>query len=137
LDVFLLRDTVAGEYKKFATLFTTIFAEGVRGQIDAIYGQDRYWLEPLIQIDRATSGRPQSTRLRATAFVSEVADLLRSPPGRNGSPGKTLSLYKHQERAIAPPSQGEIFVVTTGTGSGKTLCFRFHCATGIRHTVEV
>ena len=37
----------------------------------------------------------------------------------DGSPGDTFSLYKHQEQAIALASQGESFVVTTGTGSGS------------------
>jgi hypothetical protein len=37
--------------------------------------------------------------------------------------GAPLSLYKHQEQAIALASQGESYVVTTGTGSGKSLCF--------------
>ena len=31
-----------------------------------------------------------------------------------------LSLYKHQEQAIALAAEGESFVVTTGTGSGKS-----------------
>ena len=51
LDVFSLRDTVVEEYKKFATSFTTIFADDIRTQIDAIYAQDRYWPEPLIQVN--------------------------------------------------------------------------------------
>ncbi|MBK9968588.1 MAG: DEAD/DEAH box helicase, partial [Holophagales bacterium] len=37
--------------------------------------------------------------------------------------GEPLSLYAHQEQAIALASSGETFVVTTGTGSGKSLCF--------------
>jgi len=51
MDVFSLRDAVIGEYKTFATSFTTIRAEDIRQQVDAIYAQDRYWPEPLIQIN--------------------------------------------------------------------------------------
>lgn len=50
MDVFSLRDTVVGEYKQFATSFTTIFAADLRERIAAIYADDRYWPEPLIQI---------------------------------------------------------------------------------------
>ena len=32
-----LRDTVVGEYRKFATSFTTIHAEDIRKQVEAIY----------------------------------------------------------------------------------------------------
>ncbi len=51
LDVFSLRDTVVDEYKQFATSFTTIHAEDIRAQVEAIYAQARYWPEPLIQIN--------------------------------------------------------------------------------------
>ena len=36
LDIFSLRDSVVGEYKKFATSFTTIHAEDIRHQVEAI-----------------------------------------------------------------------------------------------------
>ena len=48
MDIFSLRDSVVGEYKKFATSFTTIHAEDIRRQVEAIYAGDRYWPEPLI-----------------------------------------------------------------------------------------
>lgn len=124
LDVFSLRDTVVGEYKKFATSFTTIFAEDIRTQIDAIYAQDRYWPEPLIQVSPSYK---RTTTVEALArngvLHPKAADIFRSPAASDGAKGKTLSLYKHQEQAIALASQGESYVVTTGTGSGKSLCF--------------
>jgi hypothetical protein len=36
---------------------------------------------------------------------------------------QALHRYKHQEQAIALAQRGESYVVTTGTGSGKSLCF--------------
>ncbi len=51
MDVFSLRDTVVGEYQKFATSFTTIHAEDIRQQVEAIYAKGRFWPEPLIQIN--------------------------------------------------------------------------------------
>ena len=44
-------DWVVGEYKKFATSFTTIHAEDIRAQVEAIYAQGRFWPDPLIQIN--------------------------------------------------------------------------------------
>ncbi|MCC6214737.1 MAG: hypothetical protein IT376_07695, partial [Polyangiaceae bacterium] len=51
MDVFSLRDTVVGEYRKFATSFTTIHAEDIRQQVEAIYAEGRFWPEPLIQLN--------------------------------------------------------------------------------------
>jgi ATP-dependent helicase YprA (DUF1998 family) len=36
---------------------------------------------------------------------------------------KPLSLYLHQAQAVAKASAGHSSVVTTGTGSGKSMCF--------------
>jgi hypothetical protein len=43
MDVFSLRDAVVDEYKKFATSFTTIFADDTSEQVEAIYAKERYW----------------------------------------------------------------------------------------------
>ena len=124
LDVFSLRDTVVGEYKKFATSFTTIFAEDIRSQVDAIYAQDRYWPEPLIQINPSYKRTVSVEDLVHDGVLHpKAAEIFRNPVKPDGSPGDTVSLYKHQEQAIALASQGESYVVTTGTGSGKSLCF--------------
>ena len=48
---FALREVVVGEYKQFATSFTTIRAEDIRQQVEAIYARNLYWPEPLIQIN--------------------------------------------------------------------------------------
>ena len=34
-----------------------------------------------------------------------------------------ITLYRHQAQAVAKAAAGQSFVVTTGTGSGKSLCF--------------
>ncbi len=34
-----------------------------------------------------------------------------------------ITLHRHQEQAVAKAHQGTDFVVTTGTGSGKSMCF--------------
>jgi ATP-dependent helicase YprA (DUF1998 family) len=37
--------------------------------------------------------------------------------------GQSIRFHRHQEQAIAKAKRGQSFVVTTGTGSGKSLCF--------------
>jgi len=124
MDVFSLRDTVVNEYEQFATSFTTIFAADIQQQIDAIYAGARYWPEPLLQIN--PNYRPGLT---IDALVANgglhlgCADIFRAPAAPGATRGETLRLHKHQEQAVAVAARGESFVVTTGTGSGKSLCF--------------
>ena len=117
LDVFALRDSVVGEYKRFATSFTTIHAQDIREQVEGIYARDRYWPEPLIQINPSYKRSTDVGALVASGVLNPgCADIFRAKGG-------PLSLYKHQEQAIALAAEGESYVVTTGTGSGKSLCF--------------
>ena len=117
LDVFALRDSVVDEYKRFATSFTTIHAHDIREQVAAIYAEDCYWPEPLIQINPSYRRSTDVGALVANDVLHPgCADIFRTD-------GQPLSLYKHQEQAIALAAEGESFVVTTGTGSGKSLCF--------------
>ncbi len=117
LDVFSLRDAVVGEYKKFATSFTTIHAEDIRTQVEAIYAEGRFWPDPLIQINpRYKRGADLDALTVGGALDPKTAEIFRVG-------GAALALYKHQEQAVALAAQGESFVVTTGTGSGKSLCF--------------
>ena len=117
LDVFALRDSVVGEYQRFATSFTTIHAPDIRRQVDAIYAESRYWPEPLIQINPSYKRTTDVGTLVAGGVLHPgCAEIFRAD-------GEALSLYKHQEQAVALAAEGESFVVTTGTGSGKSLCF--------------
>ncbi|MGE3841583.1 MAG: DEAD/DEAH box helicase [Vicinamibacterales bacterium] len=117
MDVFSLRDSIVGEYRKFATSFTTIHAEDIRTQVEAIYSQGRFWPDPLLQINPSYKrGLDLETLIRNGALDPRTAEIFRA----DGAP---LSLYKHQEQAVVLASRGESFVVTTGTGSGKSLCF--------------
>ena len=117
LDVFALRDSVVGEYKRFATSFTTIHAPDIREQVEGIYAGDRYWPEPLIQINPSYKCSTDVGALVESGVLDPgCADIFRAK-------GEPLSLYKHQQQAIALAAEGESYVVTTGTGSGKSLCF--------------
>ncbi|HMY58570.1 MAG TPA: DEAD/DEAH box helicase, partial [Pseudomonadota bacterium] len=124
MDVFSLRDSVVGEYKQFATSFTTICAKDIREQVEAIYAEDRYWPEPLIQLNPNYQRITSVEKLSADGVLDPVcADIFRTGPSAESPRGEPLTLFKHQEQALSLAADGESYVVTTGTGSGKSLCF--------------
>lgn len=77
LDVFSLRDAVVGEYRQFATSFTKIHAGDIRAQVDAIYASNRYWPEPLVQINPAY----KRTTTVADLVASGALDPCEAVPG--------------------------------------------------------
>lgn len=121
MDVFSLRDEVVDEYRRFATSFTNVRAADLRQQLEAIYESGRYWPEPLVQINPCYRLETSVRRLVDDGVLeSGCAEIFRDPAA---PAGESLGLYKHQQQAISLAHQGESFVVTTGTGSGKSLCF--------------
>lgn len=112
MDVFALRNRLVEDYEAFARSFTTIRASDLRKAIDAAYASNRYWPEPLIQIN------PRYKVGRATSELSARGELLPTSARQFA-----ITLYEHQEKAIAFAAAGQSYVVTTGTGSGKSLCF--------------
>lgn len=101
MDVFSLRDTVVEDYEKFATSFTTIHAPDIATQIREIYDSKRYWPEPLIQINpNYLKSRGVSDFVAAGDLEPECAKIF-----------KGLTLFKHQEQAIALASKGGSYVV--------------------------
>lgn len=117
LDIFSLRDSVVGEYRNFATSFTTIYADDIRQQVDAIYAEGRFWPDPLIQINPSYQpGKDLQSLIDGGVLEPRIAEIFCSD-------GKPVAPHKHQEQAITLAAAGESYVVTTGTGSGKSLCF--------------
>ncbi|SBP88579.1 hypothetical protein THIARS_70199 [Thiomonas delicata] len=51
MDVFDFRDHVVGEYEQFTRSFTRIRADDIRGFVNKEYASQKYWPEPLIQIN--------------------------------------------------------------------------------------
>jgi hypothetical protein len=112
LDAALIRD-----YERFARSFTQIRAPDIRAQVEAIYGSDRFWPKPLITINPHFEHGASISQLVSNGTLHEGTAKVFS------ADSKPLSLYRHQAQAVAKASAGQSFVVTTGTGSGKSLCF--------------
>jgi ATP-dependent helicase YprA (DUF1998 family) len=82
-----------------------------------IYSSGRFWPEPLISINPHFERGASITELvTGGSLRSETASVFRVD-------GQPITLHRHQAQAIAKATARQSFVVTTGTGSGKSLCF--------------
>jgi hypothetical protein len=112
MDVFSLRQSLIDQYSSFARSFTTIRADDIRTQVEREYESGRFWPEPLVQIN---------PRFEPGKTVAQLVDEgMLSPTCRELF---HISLYRHQEYALALARAGKSYAVTTGTGSGKSLTF--------------
>lgn len=121
-NIFEFRNSVIEEYERFSRSFTTIAASDIRDYVEMEYRQHRYWPEPLIQINPnyQRSGTVQELAIAGTIH-SECARIFKI--GKTENNPRDLSLFRHQHEAITLARMQESYVVTTGTGSGKSLAF--------------
>ncbi|MFE8034676.1 DEAD/DEAH box helicase [Thiohalocapsa marina] len=121
-DVFSFRDQLIEEYGAFSRSFTRIAACDILQEVERQYAEGRYWPEPLIQIN------PNYQRKTSVQQLSEFGDLHPTcaqifQVGKTDGHPQPLTLYTHQVEALAKARQQQSYVVTTGTGSGKSLAF--------------
>jgi ATP-dependent helicase YprA (DUF1998 family) len=123
MDIFKFRDRLIADYAEFSTSFTRIAAADIKIEVDREYADQRYWPAPLIQLNaNYRRGKTVQALARDGVLHAGCGEIFRVGKDAGGG-GSELTLYQHQEQAIALAQQGRSFVVTTGTGSGKSLTF--------------
>lgn len=119
MNIFDLDKALVDRYASFARSFSSIRAPEIDHQIRDIYEQGKFWPAPLITINpRFLPGQSIDELVASGDVAPEIASVFAVGPERN-----PIRLHRHQERAVAKARNRESFVVTTGTGSGKSLCF--------------
>jgi len=121
-NVFDFRDRLIVEYAGFSRSFTKIAAADISEHVEAEYAKGRYWPEPLVQINPNYQRARDIDQLVAEGLLHPTcAKLFRFQTPDGGS--QPIRLFQHQQEALSKASAGESYVVTTGTGSGKSLAF--------------
>ena len=124
MDVFNLDHFVIEQYKAFSRSFTKIRSPEIASKVDALYDDKRFWPEPLLQINpHYASGGSIRDFVKGGILEPECLDIFTDKWGSADQEDPTLKLRKHQEQAISFAKERQSYVVTTGTGSGKSLCF--------------
>jgi len=121
-NVFNFRDQLIAEYSTFSRSFSKICASDIQEKVETEYNKGRYWPEPLIQINPNYRRSTTVQQLASKGVLHPACSELFKAKKPEGTP-VDLFLYEHQMQALAKSSQNKSYVVTTGTGSGKSLSF--------------
>lgn len=121
MDVFGFRSTIVKEYEQFTRSFARIRAADIQAYVDRQYADQRYWPEPLVQINPNFKLGGSVKELVSGGLLHEACANIFRFGKSDSSHGFSLPLHKHQAEAISLAAAGESYVLTTGTGSGKSL----------------
>lgn len=122
MNAFNFRDQIIQSYEQFSRSFVKIAASDISDLVNSEYEKGRYWPEPLIQIN--PNYKPGCSVLElAKQYVLHPLTAEIFLVGKDSGKPLPIRLHKHQQDAIALAQSNRSYVVTTGTGSGKSLAF--------------
>lgn len=119
MSIFDFHASVLADYRQYVQSFLTISDDDIRDFVERkLLGEGVLWPDALLQLNPSYRTAETVDELAAAGYIlPETAAIFRS---ENGDP---IRLYQHQRDAILKGIQGQSYVVTSGTGSGKSLTY--------------
>jgi len=123
MNVFELRNQLVDNYKSYISSFIQIRDKRIRSHVDEQLEAGLLWPEPLIQLNPAFQPARYIDELVAEGVLHKTCKAVFRRKSLDDSGGSQLRLHQHQEDAIRVAQSGKNYVLTTGTGSGKSLAY--------------
>lgn len=124
MDVFDLRARLVADYQSYTRSFIKIRDPRINAFVDDALKTGAFWPEPLLQLNPTfLPGGTIEDLVGKGVLHSECARIFRIDKTDSDHTGKVLVLHEHQRQAILKAKEGRSYVLTTGTGSGKSLTY--------------
>lgn len=123
MDVFELRHQVVSEYADYVGGFIEIRDPRLRAQVQGRLAEGFLWPAPLIQLNPFFEpGESIAELIRLGILHAECERIFRRKPTPSEDHG-ILHLHRHQVEGIHSARASDAYILTTGTGSGKSLSY--------------
>lgn len=124
MDVFELRERLIRDYAEYVKGFISIRDRRIHAHVDSELAAGALWPDPLIQLNPSFArGEGVDQLVDAGVLHPECRRIFQAGKSDTCAQGTPIPLHRHQTDAIKVALTGGNYVVTTGTGSGKSLAY--------------
>ena len=124
MDVFELRNQVVEDYGRYVRSFVSIRDPDIERHVNEALNGGYLWPEPLIQLNPAFEpGEPMEELISSGLLHPECLKIFAEKKQGPSAVSPPIRLHRHQVEGIRAARAGDNYVLTTGTGSGKSLAY--------------
>src|SRR5437879_2587614 len=123
-NIFDFRNRLIGDYASYIKSFIQIRDPAINDYVQQKLQEGVLWPEPLIQLNPLFArGESIDELVKQGVLHQECTKIFRKNKSEQDDRGRPFSLHRHQSEAIRIAQSGASYVLTTGTGSGKSLAY--------------
>ena len=124
MDVFNLRNRLVEDYAAYTRSFIKILDKRVDARVQKELEQGVLWPESLLQLNPTFApGGTVDDLVKEGILLPECSKIFKFGKSKTELGGFKLQLHTHQTDAIRKSKEGKSYVLTSGTGSGKSLTY--------------